>query len=234
MPSSHTSEQVIAANVDQVVAVMAAASPQPKWNLLDRYLVSAEASNLPALICITKLDLVKNAAGEIDVGIQAILQDYQRIGYPLVYVSAITGEGVDEVRSALRNCTSVMIGKSGAGKTSLLNALQPELGLRVNEISQATGKGKHTTTHVEMFTLESGGAIVDTPGTREFGIWNVAPNDLAHFFPEMQTFICASRLGLGCQHDEEPGCEIRKAVMDGRISPQRYQSFLRLKDETHG
>ena len=103
----------------------------------------------------------------------------------------------------------------------------------MNEISQVTGKGKHTTTHAEMFTLEFGGAIIDTAGTREFGLWDVSHTDLAYFFPEMQPYIGDCRFGLDCRHDEEPGCAIRKAVMNGSISPWRYQSFLRLKEDTH-
>jgi len=123
----------------------------------------------------------------------------------------------------------------------LLNALQPGLGLRVNAVSQATGKGKHTTTHQEMFLLQpefsnaetgaAAGAIVDTPGVREFGLWEVTPDDLALFFPEMRPLLGRCRFGLDCGHDEEPGCAIRKAVMDGQISPRRYQSYLRLKEE---
>ena len=128
MPSSHTSEQIIAANVDQVIAVMAAANPRPKWNLLDRYLVSAEASELPACIFITKTDLAQNKAGELPEDSQAVIQEYRRIGYPVICLSAVTGKGMDEARAALQNRTSVLIGKSGVGKTTLLNALQPELG----------------------------------------------------------------------------------------------------------
>jgi ribosome biogenesis GTPase len=123
-----------------------------------------------------------------------------------------------------------MVGKSGVGKTALLNALQPGLGLRVKEVNQVTGKGRHTTTNLEMFPLDGGGAIVDTPGTREFGLWDF-DNDLALLFREMQPLVGKCRFGLDCQHDEEPGCAIRMAVMDGRISPRRYQSYLQLNQE---
>lgn len=226
----HPFEQVIVANLDQVVPVFAAADPPPHWNLLDRYLVSAEAVEIPASICITKVDLALGRDGSIEAELRAAVEDYRRIGYDVVLASAVTGEGIEELRQVLAGRISALLGKSGVGKSSLLNALQPGLGLRVNEISQATGKGKHTTTHLEMFPLEPGGRVVDTPGVREFGLWDVDPDDLALFFPEMRPFVGRCRFGLDCRHDEEPGCAIRKAVMDGKISPRRYQSYCRLKD----
>ncbi len=230
MPGAHAFEQVIAANLDQAAPVFAAAEPAPKWNLLDRYLVSAEAAGLPALVCITKLDL---APADPQDDFWQELEVYRRIGYPVVTVSALSGAGLDELREALSGRLTVLLGKSGVGKTTLLNALQPELGLRVNAVSQATGKGKHTTTHQELFPLEgtTGGGIIDTPGVREFGLWEVQPDDLALFFPEMRPLVGGCRFGLDCGHDEEPGCAIRKAVMAGQISPRRYQSYLRLKEE---
>jgi ribosome biogenesis GTPase len=223
---AHPFEQIIVTNVDQVVPVLAAAQPEPKWNLLDRYLASAEAGEIPALICITKLDLVIGK----EEGLQDALSEYRQIGYPSILTSTISGEGIDEIRTALTGHISVMVGKSGVGKTALLNALQPGLGLRVKEVNQVTGKGRHTTTNLEMFPLEGGGAIVDTPGMREFGMWD-AVDDIALLFSEMRPLVGKCRFGLDCTHDEEPGCAIRKAVMAGQISPRRYQSFISLKDE---
>jgi ribosome biogenesis GTPase / thiamine phosphate phosphatase len=223
---AHPFEQIIVTNVDQVVAVMAAAQPAPKWNLLDRYLASAEVSEVPALVCITKLDLVDGNDDELS----GAVDEYRRIGYPVLLTSAYTGEGIEELRQALAGHSSVLIGKSGVGKSALLNRLQPGLGLRVKEVNQVTGKGKHTTTNLEMFPLQSGGAIVDTPGTREFGLWQF-DDDFALLFPEMRELVGKCRFGLDCQHDEEPGCMIRKAVMDGRILPRRYQSFLSLRED---
>jgi ribosome biogenesis GTPase len=232
MPGAHAFEQVIVANVDQVVPVFAAASPAPKWNMLDRYLVTAESLDLPALVVITKLDLVKNDHGEVDTAIQAEAEEYRRIGYPVILVSAQTGEGLEELKATLKNRISVFLGKSGVGKSSLLNALQPGLGLRVNNVGQGrVGKGRHTTTHMEMFPLEIGGAIVDTPGVREFGLWDVDEDDMALYYPEMRPFIGQCKFGSNCRHDEEPGCAVRKAVMNGHISPRRYQSYMRLKEE---
>jgi ribosome biogenesis GTPase len=229
MPSAHAFEQVIAANVDQVVTVFAAADPPPKWNMLDRYLVSAESLDLPALICITKLDLVQGWDGSLDGELWEEVTGYRDIGYPVLLVSAFTGQGLDELRQALTGRVSVLVGKSGVGKSSLLNALQPGLGLRVNQVSQVTGKGRHTTSHMEMFSLDGGGAVVDTPGVREFGLWDVDEDDLALFFPEMRPFVGRCRFGLDCWHDDEPGCAVRTAVSAGRISPRRYQSYLRLR-----
>jgi ribosome biogenesis GTPase / thiamine phosphate phosphatase len=231
MPTAHPFEQVIAANVDQVVPVFAAARPAPKWNMLDRYLASAESLDLPALVCMTKLDLARAGEGLTEADLKSTAAEYQRIGYPVLFTSAVTGEGIAELKQALQGRISVLVGKSGVGKTSLLNALQPGLGLRVNEVNQTTGKGKHTTSHVEMLLLEVGGAIIDTPGVREFGLWDLDTDDLASFFPEMRPFVGKCRFGLDCQHDEEPGCAIRKAVMGGQVSPRRYQSYMRLKAE---
>jgi ribosome biogenesis GTPase len=239
-PGARVFEQVIAANVDQVIPVFAAAQPAPKWNLLDRYLVSAEAAGLPAVICITKLDLVEERASREEI--DEAVEDYRHIGYPVILTSVGTGEGLADLKQVLQGRISVLLGKSGVGKTSLLNALQPGLGLRVNAVSQATGKGKHTTTHLEMFPLALGnegnpngaindGAIIDTPGVREFGLWDVAEDDLALLYPEMRPYVGCCKFGLDCQHDEEPGCAIRKAVAAGRISPRRYQSLLRLAME---
>ena len=234
MPSARPFEQVIVANVDQVVPVFSAANPAPKWNMLDRYLVSAESAGLPALICITKLDLVQPGASPSEDDLWEAVEEYRKIGYPVVLASVVTGEGLDDLMQALQGRISVFLGKSGVGKTSLLNAIQPGLGLRVNAVSQVTGKGKHTTTHLEMFPLEfehagPEAAIVDTPGVREFGLWDVDEDDLALFFPEMRPFVGQCRFGLDCQHDEEPGCTVRKAVTAGHISPRRYRSYLRLK-----
>jgi ribosome biogenesis GTPase len=236
MPGAHPFEQVIVANLDQVVPVFAAAQPAPKWGLLDRYLVSAEASGLQALICITKLDLVTERDGNIGAELLDAVQTYRHIGYPVVLTSAVTGEGIEELRVALNGHISALLGKSGVGKTSLLNALQPGLGLRVNQVNERTGKGKHTTTSLELFplNLEDGeaGAIVDTPGIREFGLWNVDGDDLAHYFPEMRSLVGRCRFGLDCRHDEEPGCAIRKAVTGGQINPYRYRSLRVLMEET--
>lgn len=227
VPGQRVFEQVIVSNADLVLPVFSVANPTPKWGLLDRYLVSAEAAELPSLIVINKLDLAwKNP------GFDQEIETYRRIGYPVILVSAVTGEGVEELRRALQGKLSVLVGKSGVGKTSLLNAVQPGLGLRVKAVSSGElGKGRHTTTHLEMFQLDFGGMLVDTPGVREFGLWDVTGDELAFLFPEMANYVGHCKFGLSCHHDQEPGCAIRKGVMDGAINPYRYQSYMRLREE---
>jgi len=227
VPGQRVFEQVIVANADLIVPVFSAANPTPKWGLLDRYLVSAEAAGLPALIVINKVDLAwKNPALDEE------LEIYRRIGYPVLLVSAIDGGGIEELKGALQGKLSVFVGKSGVGKTSLLNAIQPGLGLRVKAVSNGeVGKGRHTTTHLEMFDLDFGGALVDTPGMREFGLWNITAEELADLFPEMAGHVGRCKFGLSCRHDREPGCAVRKAVMAGMVSPYRYQSYMNLREE---
>lgn len=215
-------EQVIVANVDQVIAVFAAVKPAPKWNLLDRYIAGAESLDLPSVVCITKMDIADEEE------LSDAMRPYEEIGYPVVLTSAVDGTGLDEFRAALKDKVSVLIGKSGVGKTSLLNAIQPGIDLRVNEISEATGKGKHTTSHLEMFEFDFGGSVVDTPGMREFGLWEGDEVDIAYLFREMRPFIGECKYGYDCSHTHEPGCAIKDAVEQGRIDEHRYRGYLQM------
>ncbi len=221
-------EQVIVANPDQVVCVVAAARPAPSWALLDRYLVASEASGLSAIVCITKADLIDDDELVDDI------RRYEAIGYPVLLTSATTGSNIEQLKQALVGRVSVLAGKSGVGKTSLLNAVQPGLGLRVNQVSDKTHKGKHTTTHLEMFALNEGGSIVDTPGMREFSLWNIRGNEVASLFPEMRPYLEECRFGNTCRHAHEPGCAIKEAVADGAIAAHRHESYLKLRSETDG
>ncbi|PKO11652.1 MAG: ribosome small subunit-dependent GTPase A [Chloroflexi bacterium HGW-Chloroflexi-10] len=230
-PGGYAGEQVIAANVDQVVPVFAIAQPIPKWNLLDRYLALAESAGLPALICITKSDLIPQLDTQEREELQDAIETYRRIGYPVHLTSSENGEGLDNFRQALQGKISVFLGKSGVGKTSLLNAIQPGLGLRVGIVSAFTGKGKHTTTAMQLLPLDDTTHIIDTPGTREFGLWDLDPDELEAFFPEFAPFLGHCKFRAGCKHEEEPGCAVRKAVMEGHIHPRRYQSYIRLKED---
>ena len=231
MPGVHPYVQVIAANVDLVVPVFAAADPAPRWNLLDRFLVSAESLELPALVCITKLDLAQDRDGQPGAELVEAVAEYRRAGYAVHLTSTLASAGIDSLRVALAGKVSVLVGKSGVGKTSLLNALQPGLGQRVGAVNQVTGKGRHTTSTAELYPLDFGGALVDTPGIREFGLWDVEQDDLALFFPEMRRYLGHCRFGLDCAHSDEPGCAVRKAVMAGEISPRRYYSYMKLREE---
>jgi len=219
-------EQVLVANVDQMIAVFAAARPQPKWHLLDRYLVTAEAAGVPARVCITKADLVD--VNELD----GVIELYEGLGYPVHLTSTVSNLGIEEMRSELQGRISVLLGKSGVGKTSLLNAIEPELGLRVSAVGQGRiGKGRHTTTHLELVTISGGGGVVDTPGMRELALWRAGEHDLGACFPEFRPYLGTCRFGTSCRHDSEPGCAIRRAVDNGAISLLRYRSYQRMVQE---
>jgi len=220
-------EQVLVANVDQMVAVFAAARPKLKWHLVDRYLVSAEAAGVPAVICITKLDLVDPA------GLEPMLSVYRDLGYGVLLTSSEDGRGIEEARKCLTERVSVLMGKSGVGKTSLLNALEPGLGLRVKAVGTGrVGKGRHTTTHLELVPLSGGGGVVDTPGMRELTLWRARPDELAWFFPELRPYLGRCKFGASCVHDTEPGCAVKRAVDNGEVSVPRYESYLKLFRET--
>lgn len=221
-------EQILVANVDQVVFVFAAANPAPHWNLLDRYLVAAHAQDLPPLVCITKTDLLDGSLAQAEL-FEAV-DEYRRIGYRVLLTSSHAGHGLNELRAELKDKTSALFGKSGVGKTSLLNALVPDLGERVNAVNPVTGKGRHTTTAAQVFPF-AWGALVDTPGMREFALWDVDPQTLDQFFPEMLPYLGRCRFRAGCSHNAEPGCAVRAAVAAGQISPRRFNSYLRLRTE---
>ncbi len=220
--------QVMAANVDQVVPLLPAAQPGPSWALLDRYLATAEAAGIPALICITKLDLVR--PGQRD-DLAAGLEVYRQIGYPVILSSAVDGVGIEALQAAFTGRFSILMGKSGVGKSSLLNAIEPGLGLKVNAVREKDGRGRHTTTHLELFPLAGGGGVVDTPGMREFGLWGIAAEEVAFLFPELRPYLGACRFGANCRHEHEPGCAIQAALAEGRIAPHRFESYRKLAEE---
>ncbi len=219
------SEQVIIANSDQAVFVFAATRPDPNPRALDRLIVAAEKGHIPAIrIVCNKIDLLDRAEAE------RIFAPYERIGYPVLYTSTRTGDGVDALRAMLTGHISVFTGPSGVGKTSLLNAIQPGLGLRVLAVSEATSKGRHTTVHSELFPLEGGGYVADTPGIRSIGIWDVEPDELEAYFIEIAPHVAGCKFP-DCTHTHEPGCAVRQAVRRGEITRERYNSFLRLRKE---
>ncbi|MCB9431770.1 MAG: ribosome small subunit-dependent GTPase A [Ardenticatenaceae bacterium] len=217
-------EQVLIANVDQVVFVFAAKNPEPNLRKLDRFLVVAEMNELPAIICLNKIDLIDLAQLQQEFAL------YETLGYEVVYTSVKTGYGVETLRQQLAGKLSVFAGSSGVGKSSLLNAIQPGLGLQVKDVSEATGKGMHTTRYTEMFPLDVGGYVADTPGIRGLALFDVEPSELDAYFREIAPLVADCQFS-NCTHRNEPKCAVRAAVADGRIAPQRYESYLRLREE---
>ncbi len=215
-------EQVIVANPEQAVFIFACAEPEPHLRMLDRFLVVAERAKIPAVVCANKVDLVKEDEPVKRFGI------YRKVGYPVIYTSARTGAGVDQLRAILRGKLSVLSGPSGVGKSSLLNAIQPGLGLAVSHISQLLQKGRHTTVAPELIELAEGGFVADTPGLRAIAFWDIDPEELDAYFPEIRPFVeqCSFH---DCTHENTPGCAVFRAVEEGKVSPERYDSFLRLR-----
>lgn len=217
-------EQVLVANLDQVVLVFSIRRPQPSLRKLDRFLVVTEMNDVPAVVCVNKVDLAELGEAE------AVFAAYQNIGYQVIYASAKRGDGIDELRETLRGKLSVLTGSSGVGKTSLLNAIQPGLGLRVREVSEATDKGKHTTRHVELVPLPFGGYVADTPGIRSLALFDLEPGELDGYFREIAPLVADCQFS-DCTHTHEPRCAVRAAVAEGRVSAARYDSYLRLREE---
>jgi ribosome biogenesis GTPase / thiamine phosphate phosphatase len=226
-PGGGHGERVVAANVDQVVVVFAAANPEPHPRMLDRFLVIAEANQLAARIVINKVELVGGAEEA-----RKRWLDYERAGYAVHYTSVKRGEGLDTLRNALAGQVSVLTGPSGVGKSSLLNAMFPGLDLRVGEISESVNKGRHTTVGGYLHPLPGvdGGYVADTPGLREVGMWALSPTELDQCFPELRPFLTGCRFA-DCRHSVEPDCAVRAAVQRGDVSAARYESFIKLRDE---
>ena len=220
-------EHVIVANAEQLVAVASLADPPLNRRMLDRFLVIAEDAELSSVIVLNKTDRVS------EDNWRHAAEAYERAGYAVIPTSAIHSDGVDSLAERLAGKFSVFAGPSGAGKSSLLNALEPGLGLRVREVSEKTGKGKHTTSNVTVFRLASGALVADTPGFRELGFWRIHPEDLDQLFPEFRPFLQKCRFRT-CNHIPEPGCAVREAVDSGMIDGVRYQSYVRLFAELSG
>ncbi len=233
-PGAYDRPQPLAVNLDLLVAVMAACAPPPKWNWLDRCLVSAEASNIPVLICLNKIDQTVQNQRKTYRSLQTVLEEYRKAGYPVLETSTLTGQGMESLGAALAGKITALTGQSGTGKSSILNCLQPELNIRTGRVSKVKGKGRHTTTGSELFPMPGGGMLMDTPGLREFGLWGFKEEDLAFYFPEMRPYLGSCRFGASCRHNEEPGCAIRQAVTRGDISPYRYRSYLYLTEDVIG
>jgi ribosome biogenesis GTPase len=213
-------EQIYAANIDVLVIVAAAAKPAFKAGLVDRYLIAADVGGITPILCVNKMDLVEEAPGEIEW--------YRDLDVTVMQTSCMTGVGLDDLRGALEGKLSVFSGHSGVGKSSLLNSLEPGLDLATREVSDSTNKGKHTTTAARLYELEQGIRIIDTPGIRQLGLWRVTPEDLPLYFPEFGELgeRCKFR---DCTHTHEPNCAVLAALEEGRISRQRFGSYVRMR-----
>jgi ribosome biogenesis GTPase len=215
-------QQIIIANPDQAVFVFACEEPKPRFRMLDRFLVIAEKEGIAAVIVANKIDLVGLEQA------QELFGHYTPIGYPVIYTSAKSGHGLEELRQCLKGKLSVFAGPSGAGKTSLLNAIQPGLGLEVRQVSRATGKGTHTTVASQMFPLQEGGYVADTPGLKSLALWDITPDELDGYFPEIRPLVAECQFS-DCTHIHEPNCAVLKAVAEGRVHPARYESYIRMR-----
>jgi ribosome biogenesis GTPase len=214
--------QIIAANLDLALLVVTLASPRTSLGFIDRFLVTAEAYDIPACLIFNKLDLFSDEGLEILADYQSI---YENIGYPCYSVSVLDGTNIDKVQNLLKDKVTLFSGHSGVGKSSLINRLLPDLDLRTHMISDWSDKGMHTTTFAEMFELPQGGYIIDTPGIRELGVIDIEKQELSHFFPEMRERLNQCRFN-NCRHINEPGCAILEAIEEGKIAPSRYDSYL--------
>jgi ribosome biogenesis GTPase len=222
-PRGAWKEDMIVANLDQVLVVFACADPMPHLRMVDRFLVVAEHNEVEAVVVANKVDLVGLTAA------RALFAGYEAIGYPVHFVSAREGIGVEELADRLTGRVSVVTGPSGVGKSTLLNAIQPGLRIETGEVSAAVHKGRHTTSAAELHPLSAagGGYVADTPGLRELGLWHVPPDELAWCFPELRPHLGGCGFN-DCRHLAEPRCAVRAAVTAGSVSEARYDSFRRL------
>lgn len=220
-PDSFGKLKPVAANIDHIVIVVA---PQPEAhpNLIDRYLVAAEHLGIPPLLLLNKFDLLDD-----DHPLQAMLERYRRIGYPVVTASTKVDHGLDTLKVTLRDQITIFVGQSGVGKSSLINVLLPGTDARVGALSDAAAKGRHTTTTARLFHFPEGGSLIDSPGIREFGLWNLDPDAITQGFIEFRPFIGLCRF-RDCRHELEPGCALLQAIEDGKIDRQRVASYRQI------
>ncbi|PMD97030.1 ribosome small subunit-dependent GTPase A [Siphonobacter sp. BAB-5405] len=222
--SVHKTSQahLLAANLDQAVLIVTLDFPRTSLGFIDRFLVSAESFRIPVVIVFNKQDIFDEEGREQH---QPIMDMYAELGYGTLRTSALTGEGMDELRACLKGKVSLVSGHSGVGKSTLVNTIAPDLDLRTSEVSTFANKGVHTTTFAEMFELESGTFIIDTPGIKELGLIDMEPAEISHYFPEMRELLNECRYH-NCLHLNEPACAVRDAVEEGTIAMSRYHSYL--------
>ena len=214
-------EQILFVNMEQLVVVVAACQPRPRRGFIDRAIVMAIKGNLQPVVCINKVDLVSKEA------VGTLTAPYEALGYPVYHTSALRGDGMDAFKEALINRSTAVIGQSGVGKSTLLNGVEPGLGLKTREIMKHHDRGRHTTTVVHLFKLQQGGYVADTPGVKELRLWGIKPAELAAYYPELEPLHDQCQFG-DCSHLHEPGCAVRTAVAAGRIASVRYEGYRRI------
>ena len=220
--------QIIAANLDQAVLVATLINPETSTTFIDRFLATAEAYQVPAVLAFNKVDLL--TTDELRQQVEDLKTMYEHIDYPVITMSAATGEGTDQLRALLQGKMSLLSGNSGVGKSSIINLMVPEAHVRVGDVSHTHHKGMHTTTFSELLDLPGGGAIIDTPGVKAFGTIDFERAEVAHYFPEIFKISSDCRFN-NCTHTHEPGCAVLAAVEAGEISPTRFTSYLSILDE---
>lgn len=225
-PHNKHQHHIIASNLDQSLLFVTLKDPKTSQGFMDRFLISCEAFHVPAIIVFNKADIYKKKELEKFERLKAI---YEAIGYTVLLCSVTEQKGINEVKALLHHKVSLLSGHSGVGKSTFINALFPEFNLRTQEVSGWSGKGMHTTTFAEMFDLPGGGHIIDTPGIRELGLVDISKEELAHYFPEMRKRMNDCQFN-NCMHIEEPNCAIKKAVVSGEVSEERYISYRTILD----
>ncbi|MBO5686481.1 MAG: ribosome small subunit-dependent GTPase A [Alistipes sp.] len=215
---------IIAANIDRALLMVTLRQPETALEFVDRFLVTCEAYKVPVTLLLAKADLQEEAE------VAAFRAIYEPIGYPVMTVSATTGEGVEQVRELLVGATTLLSGNSGVGKSTLVQRIDPSLDIRTGEISDSHHKGRHTTTFSTMYPLSEGGFLIDTPGIKGFGLLDIDNEELWHYFPEMMHYGRECRF-YNCTHTHEPGCAVVAALEEGRIAPERYESYLKMMDD---
>jgi len=225
-PHNKNQHHIIASNLDQSLLFATIKDPKTSTGFMDRFLVTSEAYQIPAIIVFNKIDLLDE---NDHLKLAHVTKIYERIGYQIKAISLQTNEGIEEVNSILQNKTTLLSGHSGVGKSTFINMLFPEFELRTQDVSEWSGKGMHTTTFAEMFDLPIGGKVIDTPGIRELGLFAIDKYELAHYFPEMKALMHDCQFN-NCIHINEPSCAIKNAVNDNSIDYNRYVSYLNILD----